>query len=409
MQYRSLGKCDSNVSVLGYGCMRFPSDNGKINMELTEKQIRLAIGKGVNYFDTAYMYRGSEEALGEILSKGLRDKVKIATKVPPYMARNRAGMERVLKTQLERLKTDYIDFYLLHALTDYNAWLEAKTMGFMEFLEEEKSKGRIRNIGFSYHGDKENFKKIIDDYNWDFCQIQYNYIDENYQAGREGLKYAYSKGIGVVVMEPLRGGSLVGGMPEAVKKIWDSAPVKRSSVDWALRWIWDQPEVSVVLSGMNEERQVEENAILADEIKVGNLTDEEKAIYEKSAEQYLKLMKVGCTGCSYCMPCPMGVNIPFCFSYYNTYHMFGKKKQTIFQYIGFAGGIQGGQNSLAYRCIKCGKCERVCPQHLPIRKHLEEVHKEMEPFWVKPALWTAKKVFKLIIRKNRQDSKEKAK
>ena len=254
--------------------------------------------KGVStIFDTAYLYIGSEAALGAILHKnGVRDKVMIATKIPPYIVNSRKDMESLLNTQLERLKTDYIDYYLLHAVQDMKGWEKAKANGLMDFLEEMKAKGTIRNIGFSYHGDKNDFKVLVDDYNWDFCQIQYNYIDETNQAGKEGLKYAHSKGIGVVIMEPLRGGSLVGKMPDEIKNIWDKAGVSRSYVDWALRWLWDQHEVGVVLSGMNEESHIDENIRLACEIKPGTITENEHRIYKEVKEAYLRLMKVGCTG-----------------------------------------------------------------------------------------------------------------
>jgi predicted aldo/keto reductase-like oxidoreductase len=386
MQYRKVGKNGDEASILGYGCMRFPVKNGKTDMERVEKQVMSAIGRGVNYFDTAYLYVGNEAALGTILHKnGVRNKVMIATKIPPYLVNSRKDMENILKTQLERLKTNYIDYYLLHALQDIKGWEKAKSNGLMGFLEEMKEKGVIRNIGFSYHGDKNDFKVLVDDYSWDFCQIQYNYIDESNQAGVEGLKHAYSKGMGVVIMEPLRGGSLVGKMPEEIKKIWDKAKVKRSYVDWALRWLWNQPEVSVVLSGMNEESHIDENINLACEIKLDLLTPDEHKIYNEVKETYLRLMKVGCTGCAYCLPCPAGVNIPFCFSYYNSKHLF-KNKHLGFQYLMFGGGVTGGKNTLASKCMDCGKCEKICPQHIEIRKNLKNVKKEMEPWWSGPLL-----------------------
>ncbi len=395
MQYRRVGKNGDEASILGYGCMRFPTKNGKTDMERTEKQIMSAIDRGVNYFDTAYLYIGSEAALGSILNKnGVRNKVMIATKIPPYLVNSRKDMESILNTQLERLKTDYIDYYLLHALQDIKGWEKAKANGLMSFLEEMKAKGVIRNIGFSYHGDKNDFKVLIDDYNWDFCQIQYNYIDETNQAGMDGLKYAHSKGIGVAIMEPLRGGSLVGKMPDEIKKIWNKAEVNRSYVDWALRWLWNQPEVGVVLSGMNEESHIDENIKLACEVKPDKITEDEHKIYKEVKETYLRLMKVGCTGCSYCLPCPAGVNIPFCFSYYNSKHLF-KNNHLKFQYLMFGGGATGGRNSLASKCIDCGKCEKACPQHIEIRKNLKDVKKEMEPWWSGPLLSIIRGVLKI--------------
>lgn len=303
-------------------------------------------------------------------------------------------MESMLKTQLERLKTDHIDFYLVHALPDIQAWQKAKDNGMIEFLEEHRAKGTIRNIGFSYHGDQKNFQKIIDDYSWDFCQIQYNYIDDHSQAGQEGLQYAYAKGVGVVIMEPLRGGSLVGKMPEEVKKLWQKADKKRSYAEWALRWLWDQPEVSVVLSGLNEEDHIEENVRIASETQPHTLTQQELKLFSEVKETYLKIMKVGCTGCSYCMPCPKGVNIPLCFSFYNDYSM-NKGAQPRFQYLLMTSDAMGGKNSLASQCIECGKCEKVCPQHLPIKAHLKSVRKDMEPWWSKPLIGTAKTALKV--------------
>ena len=396
MKYRAFGKNGDLVSVLGYGCMRYPKKNGKVDLERTGKQIRMAIEGGVNYFDTAYAYAGSEEILGDILSNGLREKVKIATKIPPYLVGNKAGLEKIFKTQLERLKTDYIDCYLLHALTDFGGWEKAKAKGIMDFLEDMKRKGSIRYIGFSYHGDRENFKRIIDDYDWDFCQIQYNYIDENNQAGREGLGYAYSKGVSVVVMEPLRGGNLVGRMPEQIKSIWERASTRRSYADWALRWIWNQPEAAVVLSGLNEESHIEENLRIANEVQANALTGDELQLYREAADKLRSLMKVGCTGCGYCLPCPAGVNIPFCFSYYNSYNLFKGNLRAKMSYVVFSSGMQGGESSQASRCIKCGKCEKACPQHLPIRQHLGDVRSVMEPLWVRSVFWVIKKGSKLV-------------
>ena len=403
MQYREFGGTGDRVSVLGYGCMRFPRKNGRIDEGRTERQILSAIEKGVNYFDTAYIYPGSEAVLGRVLSKTDRTKVKIATKVPPYLVHSKKDMEKTLKTQLERLHTDYIDYYLVHSLQDYHSWQKAKEMGMPEFLEEMKKQGVIRQIGFSYHGDKEDFKRLVDDYPWDFCQIQYNYIDENSQAGRDGLKYAYSKGLGVVIMEPLRGGSLVGRMPEQIKKVWDRADVKRSYADWALRWLWDQPEVSVVLSGMNDEAQVEENVRVASETGINGLAQKELELYEEVKKAFFSIMKVGCTGCNYCQPCPKGVNIPMCFDYYNSRHLF-KERMQIFKYLGFTSGLTGGGKSCASLCVDCGKCEKVCPQHLPIRKHLKEVAREMEPGWTKPVFWLAGK----YLSRRRSQEKKKA-
>lgn len=395
-----MGKTGDSVSILGYGCMRFPQKNGKIDLERTQRQIIQAIEQGVNYFDTAWIYHGgrSESILGDILAKGYRDKVRIATKLPLYKIHSIRDMDSILDGQLRKLRTGFIDYYLLHALNDMGGWKRLKDAGILEFAEKARKDGKIRHFGFSFHGSREDFKAIIDDYPWDFCQIQYNYIDEDFQAGREGLEYAASKGMGVVVMEPLRGGSLVGKMPKEIKKIWDSSPVKRTPADWALRWLWNQPAVTVVLSGMNEEAHIEENTKLADEVRPNVLKEEDSALYEKVRRQYYKLMRVGCTGCGYCVPCPAGVNIPFCFSYYNARHFF-KARNAHWQYIAFAGGLMGGTPSYASLCKDCGKCEKVCPQHLPIREKLKEVVADMEPRVFGPVLWAVRKYYTLRGRK----------
>lgn len=397
MLYREMGKTGDRLSILGYGCMRFPKrKDGKIDEERTERQIIQAIESGVNYFDTAYIYHGgrSESILGNIFSKGYRDRVRIATKLPPYMIHSMRDMENVLETQLKRLQTDHIDYYLLHAMNDKAGWNRLKSLGILDFIERIKKEGRILHFGFSFHGDKEEFKAIVDDYSWDFCQIQYNYLDEHFQAGREGLEYAATKGLGVVIMEPLRGGSLVGRMPQEVKRIWDTAEIKRTPADWALRWLWNQPGVTVVLSGMNEEAHIEENVKLAGEVRPGMLTAKELVLYDEVEKEYRRLMKVGCTGCGYCMPCPAGVDIPFCFSYYNSRHLF-KAKRARWQYIAFAGAPMAGKPSYASMCRNCGKCEKVCPQHLPIREKLREVASDMEVPALKPVMRLIRKYYSL--------------
>ncbi len=394
MQYREMGKTGDRVSVLGYGCMRYPRINGKIDEQRTERQIIQAIEQGVNYFDTAYIYLGgkSESILGDVLAKGYRDRVRIATKMPPYKIRSIKDMESVLEIQLGRLRTDRIDYYLVHALSDWGTWDRLKKLGIDEFVRKAKAEGKIRYFGFSYHGDREVFKALVDDYPWDFCQIQYNYMDEHFQAGREGLEYAASKGLGVIVMEPLRGGALVGKMPEEIRRIWEGADAKRSAADWALRWLWNQPEVTTVLSGLNEEAHIDENIRIANDTAPGSLTPKELELYGEVGREYNRLMKVGCTGCGYCMPCPAGVDIPLCFSYYNSKHLF-KNNHAKWQYIGFTGGFMGGKPSYASLCKDCGKCEKVCPQHLPIREKLREVAGDMEMPVLKPVMWITRKYF----------------
>lgn len=383
MLYRNMGQTGDRVSILGYGCMRFPQKDGRIDEERTEKQVVSAIEQGVNYFDTAYIYPGSEATLGKILAKGYRDQVMIATKLPLPLTHSYKDMESLFETQLKRLQTHYIDYYLIHFLTTMEAWQRLKRLGIETFIDQKKRTGQIRRIGFSYHGGKDQFKEIINDYPWDFCQIQYNYLDEYNQAGKEGLTYAASKGIGVIVMEPLRGGALVKQMPENIQSIWDQAEIRRTPAEWALRWVWNHPEVSAVLSGMNEEQHIEENLRIAENANPLSLTEEELKIVDQVKNTVAGMLKVGCTGCGYCMPCPAGVNIPTCFAFYNNRHFF-KDKKVQFQYLGFTTGADGGAPSYASLCRDCGKCEQHCPQSLPIRQHLKEVAHDMQGIYFKP-------------------------
>ncbi len=385
MLYREMGQTGDKVSILGYGCMRLPKKDGRIDEERTEKQIISAIEQGVNYFDTAYLYHNgkSESILGNILAKGCRNKVMIATKLPPPLIHSPKDMETIINTQLKRLHTDYIDYYLVHSIMSMEGWQRLKRLGVEEFLEKAKRAGKIRNIGFSYHGNKDHFKEIVDDYRWDFCQIQYNYMDEYNQAGKEGLLHAASKGLGIVIMEPLRGGQLVGKMPPAIQDIWDQAKIKKTPAEWALRWVWNHPEVSVVLSGMNEEAHIEENIRIANASYPLSLSIDELELIDDVKKSLAGMMKVGCTGCGYCMPCPAGVNIPLCFTLFNNKHLFHDRSFQ-FAYLGFTTGTDGGKPSYASLCQNCGKCEKLCPQSLPISKSLKEVAKDMQGFYFEP-------------------------
>lgn len=398
MLYRNMGKTGDRVSILGYGCMRFPRKDRRIDEERTEKQILSAIEQGVNYFDTAYIYPGSEEVLGRILAKGHRDKVFIASKLPAFMVHSYKDMENILDTELKRLQTGHIDYYLMHSLNSMEGWQRLKQLGVEEFIDKAKNDGRIGHIGFSFHGDKFQFKQIIDDYPWEFCQIQYNYMDESNQAGREGLEYASSKGIGVSIMEPLRGGLLARKNP-GIEAVLNKSGKKRTPAEWALRFVWNHPGVTVVLSGMNDESQIEENIKVAGSAKPGSLSNSELQCIADAKKVLSEKLKVGCTGCGYCMPCPAGVNIPMCFAFYNDRYVYGDKIIK-FHYMGMLVGSDGSRPSFASLCKDCGKCEKHCPQHIQIRSSLKDVSKEMESFYFKPlagifhGYYSFKKLFK---------------
>ena len=375
MNYRN-DKYGNPLSVLGFGCMRFQQKLGRIDMAEAEKQIMAAIQGGVNYFDTAYIYPGSEAAIGEIFEKnGVREKIHIATKLPHYLIKSREGMEKLFTEELKRLRTDYVDYYLMHMLTDVDAWNRMKELGVLEWIAEKKASGAIRQIGFSYHGNSETFCKLIDAYDWDFCQIQYNYLDEHSQAGRKGLQYAHSKGIPVIIMEPLRGGKLVNLLPEQAKQIMRSHPVQRTAPQWAFRWLWDQPEVTVVLSGMNTMEMVEDNLKTASETRVGDLTPEDQQMLQQVVKAINGSMKVGCTGCGYCMPCPKGVDIPGTFAAWNRFHTEGKFSG-LREYMMCTTLRQN--SAAASNCIGCGKCEKHCPQAIAIRENLQKARKDLE-------------------------------
>ena len=391
MNYRG-DKYGNQISVLGFGCMRFPRKNGVIDMAETERELVAAIEQGINYFDTAYIYPGSEAALGEILAKNqLRDQVYIATKLPHYLMRSREGLERAFEEQLRRLKTDHIDYYLMHMLTDTQTWEKLKTIGILEFLEEKQKSGAIRQVGFSYHGNSDMFCKLVDAYDWDFCQIQYNYLDEHSQAGRKGLRHAHEKGLPVVIMEPLRGGRLANRLPQEAVETFALHPKGYTPAQWALRWLWNQPEVTCVLSGMNSMDMLQENIQTASTCAVGELGAEEDAMFAKVIAAINAKMKVGCTGCGYCMPCPKGVDIPGTFAAYNRMYSDGK-------FVGFKEYFMctaaRKDSTAASNCIGCGKCEQHCPQHIEIRKALKEASGELETPIYKAAR-KAVKFFKL--------------
>lgn len=376
MQYRN-DKHNTPLSILGYGCMRFTRKGNAIDIDKAEKEILEAYRSGVNYYDTAYVYGGSEAAIGEIFERNqLRDKIYIATKLPQYLISSVSGIEKTFNEELSRLRTDHIDYYLMHHMTDIAMWEKLKAIGILDWIKEKKASGAIRNIGFSYHGNTENFLKILNDYDWDMCQIQYNYLDETTQAGKEGLKAAHQKGIPVVIMEPLRGGKLVNMLPEGAKKAMAESGRSWSPAEWGLRWLYDQPEVTVVLSGMNSLDMVKENCRTASQALPHSLEEKDFTVLDEVKTRIREKEKVGCTGCRYCMPCPRGVDIPGIFRCYNAMYT-ETKSQGRFQFAQTVGLTRNP--AFADQCIRCGKCEQHCPQSIPIREKLVEADKALRP------------------------------
>ena len=376
MEYRK-SKTGEQLSILGYGCMRFTTKAGSIDIDKTEKELLKAYEKGVNYFDTAYVYPGSEAALGEILERNhIRDKVNIATKLPQYLIGNRAALDKYFNEELKRLRTDHIDYYLMHHMTAMNQWDKLLKVGIIEWIQEKKAAGQIRNIGFSYHGNTEDFIGILDAYDWDFCQIQYNYMDEHTQAGRKGLEHAAAKGVPVVIMEPLRGGKLVNLLPEKAKEQIRSYEKGYTPAELGLRWLWNQPEVTVVLSGMNSLEMVEENCRIAADAKAGAFDEKDFALIEEVKRIISESELVGCTGCRYCMPCPKGIDIPALFRSYNMTAL-ESKSAARFEYAQTVGLRK--EPAFATQCIGCGKCEQHCPQSIPIREKIKEADKVVRP------------------------------
>ncbi len=375
MQYRT-DRRGNRISILGYGCMRFTKNGNEIDFGKTEQELMQAIHGGVNYLDTAYIYPGSEEAVGKILAENkCREQINLATKLPHYMIRSVSGAEKKFREQLSRLQTGYIDYYLMHMLNDVKTWEHLAELGIADWIEKKKESGQIRNIGFSFHGNTENFRKLLDAYDWDFCQIQYNYLDEHAQAGREGLLYAEEKGIPVIVMEPLRGGKLVNLIPEEARKIIEDSDSFDTPAELAFRWLWNQPQVMCVLSGMNSTKMVEENLRIAENVRVGEFTEKEFQLVEQVKEAVSRKMKVGCSGCRYCMPCPQGVDIPMAFHCYNLKYMEGHKSG-MWEYT--QSTAMRRETSSASQCVGCGRCEQLCPQGIPIRKKLKEAVHELE-------------------------------
>ncbi len=381
MLYRKLGKTGCEVSILGFGCMRLPLKNGSqsaadrfdpkkfIDEEKAIQLIHYAKAQGINYFDTAYPYHsGKSEPLLGIAVQGHGEKLLIATKLPSWMIKGPEDFDKFLNEQLQRLNTSYVDFYLLHGL-GRQTWSKMKELGALRFLDKIIADGRAHFVGFSFHDDVRIFKEIVDTYDWALCLIQYNYLDRNYQAGREGLEYAASKGLGLVIMEPLRGGRLAEQIPEKVQAIWDSAPERRSPAEWALRWVWNHPEVSTALSGMNSMTQLQENLKIAGEGRSNSLSAEDLALIDRVTETYRKMLRIDCTACSYCLPCPKGVNIPHNFRLYNDLFMFNDPELSVVIYNKMTSPEQRAAN-----CAECRECEERCPQHIKIIEELKRAH-----------------------------------
>lgn len=366
MRYRQFGNLGIEVSALGFGCMRFPTQKQGEREVIREDQaigmIRHAIDQGVNYLDTAYPYHDgqSEVIVGRALQDGYREKVYLADKCPVWMIQKEEDFERILEEQLRRLGVDTIDFYLLHALGRESFEQTVKKFHLTEHMEQARTKGKIRYIGFSFHDDLETFREIVDYYPWDFCQIQYNYVDVEHQAGREGLRYAAQKGLGVVIMEPLRGGKLADVAPHLA----DVFPKEKKPVEWALDFLWDQPEVSLLLSGMSTRQQVADNLTYADRSCISMLSESEKAVYPRAKEVFDTMALVKCTKCGYCMPCPAGIDIPGTFAIYNSTVTNGKDQ---------AKQAYDALVTKADACLKCLRCEHACPQHIGVSAMMMEI------------------------------------
>lgn len=388
MKYRIDNRANYKLSVLGLGCMRFPRGlNGKIDIDKSEKLVISAIDAGINYFDAGYTYPGVEQALGEALKRnpGAREKIYIATKLPHMICKTYEDFDRIFNAQLKRLNTDYIDYYLLHYLSSMSDWHEARKLGIEEWIAQKKASGLIRQTGFSFHGMQSEFLALLDEYDWDLCMIQYNYMNENYQAGRKGLLRAHDKGLPVVVMEPLLGGKLATGLPQKAVKLFKNYDNNLAPADWALHWLWNHKEITVLLSGMNSEEQLNANAKTAEMAKAGMMTKQEIAVIAQVVEIIKRVNRIPCTECNYCLPCPREVNIPGSFAAYNMSYSSGFIAGLI-QYIIGTSAIKAENSYSGRNCLKCGKCEKQCPQNIEIIRSLEKVLKRMEPFWYKTAV-----------------------
>lgn len=394
MQYRVNPKNGDSISQLGYGCMRFPRKGGLIDQEKTTALIAAAIEGGINYFDTAYIYPGSEEALGRALATlGKRNEVFIATKLPAYMCKKREDFDRFFLRELERLQTDTIDYYLLHMLGNPESFTRLEEMGIREWISEKKAAGQIRNLGFSFHGSRTAFEALLTLYPWDFTMIQFNYLDENNQAGYSGLQKAAAMGLPVFVMEPLRGGLLATQLPREAIAAFGTVDPERTPAQWGLSWVWNHEEVTMALSGMSHVEQLTENLATAGAVRPRWIGDREAEAYGQAVAALNRVIKVPCTGCGYCMPCPAGVDIPGCFTAYN--ESYSRPYGTaLWKYYQVTGAFSGRRTDGA-KCLRCGACEGKCPQKLPIMDQLRHTSNRMLTPVLRPFIALARWVLKL--------------
>ena len=380
MQYRTNPRNGDRISALGLGCMRFPGPPGRPDPARARELIARAVERGINYLDTAYLYPGNEACVGAALEElGLRDQVLLATKLPHGSVRAQRDLDRIFDEQLRRLRTDHADYYLVHNVTSPAQWGRLCELGIEDWIARQRAAGRIRQMGFSYHGSAGDFPVVLDAYDWDFCQIQYNYAGETYQAGTAGLRAAAGRGLAVFVMEPLLGGRLADRLPDRVRRIIDAAatPELATPAAWGLSWVWDHPEVTMLLSGMNAPEQIDENAALAERALPGSLAPAQHEVIARVVEEFERTNRVPCTGCNYCMPCPQGINIPGCFSAYNASYAHGWFTG-LSQYF-TASAIRTSEPKLVSNCVRCGACARHCPQHIDIPARLEEVARRFQP------------------------------
>lgn len=380
MQYRTNPRNGDRISALGLGCMRFPGPPGRPDPARARELIARAVERGINYLDTAYLYPGNEACVGAALEElGLRDQVLLATKLPHGSVRAQRDLDRIFDEQLRRLRTDHVDYYLVHNVTSPAQWERLCELGIEDWIARQRAAGRIRQMGFSYHGSAGDFPVVLDAYDWDFCQIQYNYAGETYQAGTAGLRAAAARGLAVFVMEPLLGGRLADRLPDRARRIIDAAatPELATPAAWGLSWVWDHPEVTMLLSGMNAPEQIDENAALAERALPGSLAPAQHEVIARVVEEFERTNRVPCTGCNYCMPCPQGINIPGCFSAYNASYAHGWFTG-LSQYF-TASAIRTSEPKLVSNCVRCGACARHCPQHIDIPARLEEVARRFQP------------------------------